>query len=95
MTGLPCYLGWPWHVQIRGVPRQEVTRRLQKIASFYESSDALSVHSDMFNEGIEYVVVGEMERQTSRKEALDKFASFPELFGKIFENGQTALFWVR
>ncbi len=73
-TGLPTVLGWPWHqVQQRGPHAWEVGQRAQDIAAMYETT-SLQEAAKLFSKyGVEYVIVGDLERAYYPAEGLGKF----------------------
>jgi YYY domain-containing protein len=63
-TGLPTVMGWDFHQrQWRGAYYDNVAGRIGELEKLYRSRDVTEVQSIMDDLGIEYVVLGELERQ--------------------------------
>ncbi|HWQ12844.1 MAG TPA: DUF2298 domain-containing protein, partial [Roseiflexaceae bacterium] len=75
-TGLPTLLGWPWHMtQQRAVVEGGtiVANRQAVIRQIYEGADPLEALDLLRRYGVEYVVVGELERALYSPAGLAKF----------------------
>ena len=78
-TGLPTILGWPSHeLKFRGsaepqAGRQEDMQRLYETGSTGEAQQLIDKYD------VEYVYVGNLERQQYSQSSLDKFAEFMEV----------------
>lgn len=82
-TGLPTVLGWEYHVQQRGLDSQEVEQRKYDVQSLYTSSDASSVELLLNRYAIDFVVVGEQEREAYNIPFEDPFEKEPRLFTRV------------
>ncbi|MBX7145391.1 MAG: phospholipid carrier-dependent glycosyltransferase [Oligoflexia bacterium] len=98
-TGLPTVLGWNYHVIQRGTSGSSVRAREEAIRAIYSSSnmDAVMTYLRLYH--VRYIFLGEIERQlfahgSYDQAGLDKFNSYPEIFHKVFEAGQTQIFEV-
>ncbi len=97
-TGLPTVLGWPWHqVQQRGPYRSEVYDRAADIATIYNTEDLSLAQSLLKRYGVEYVVVGELERIHYPGDGVGKFATLATQGAAdlVFDNGSTAVYRLR
>jgi uncharacterized membrane protein len=75
-TGFPTVIGWPWHeVQWRGDARFLGTRE-DDMRRLYQSRDWLEAESIISQYGIEYVYVGDLERDTYGAIQEQMFAAF-------------------
>jgi YYY domain-containing protein len=74
-TGLPAVQGWDWHQkqQRSVVPSTVIDRRLGHVAEIYNTVDLARARSLLDFYGVEYVVVGELERAYYTPEGLAKF----------------------
>ncbi len=91
-TGLPTVIGWPWHeVQWRGDAallgsREDDVRRL------YQTRDWLEAEAILEQYGIEYVYVGDLERQAYRPLNEGKFQLFMDM---IYQSGSVTIYAAR
>jgi YYY domain-containing protein len=102
LTGYPTLLGWAWHeVQWRGSSDKAVVRgrdendtiqhREGDIDTLYTSFDVEQTRSLLRKYGVDYVYVGEVERQKykAHPENLTKFSQFGSI---VFQAGGSALY---
>ena len=76
-TGLPTVLGWPWHqMQQRWDYQDAVFRRAEDVRLIYETTDLDLGLALLRSYGVEYVVVGELERLYYSGVGLQKFEEF-------------------
>jgi len=94
-TGLPSYLGWIGHVIIRGYSKRDTIDRRREISFIYSSPDALKVYELLRRRGIEYVVLGNIEREKYQGDGLLKFNQFSDLFQPVVKYGSTVLYKVK
>jgi hypothetical protein len=73
-TGLPAVQGWDWHQkqQRSVVPSTVIDRRLAHVAEIYNTSDLARARELLDYYGVEYIVVGELERAYYAPEGLAK-----------------------
>jgi YYY domain-containing protein len=76
-TGLPAVQGWDWHQkqQRSVVPSTVVDRRLGHVAEIYNTVDPARAQKLLDYYGVEYIVVGELERAYYAPEGLAKLDS--------------------
>jgi YYY domain-containing protein len=91
-TGLPVVLGWEHHVKQRGVPYEEVTKRAEAIREMYSTSQSADALSLMRAYGVDYIVVGALERKTYEPDGIRKFSENSADFAKVFAVGKTELY---
>ena len=73
-TGLPAVLGWPWHqMQQRWDYQETVADRAVDVRLIYSTPDSDLALALLRNYGVEYVVVGELERRYYFEVGLQKF----------------------
>lgn len=94
-TGLATYLGWHNHVRLRGATNSEINKRRAQIAYFYGSPDALKVNEQLQNSGVQFVVLGDFERNSFDSTGIQKFKAYGDLFTPLVSMGkETYLFGV-
>jgi YYY domain-containing protein len=76
-TGLPAVQGWDWHQkqQRSVVPSTVIDRRLAHVAEIYDTADLARAQKLLEYYGVEYIIVGELERAYYAPEGLAKFDS--------------------
>ncbi|MFZ1794797.1 MAG: DUF2298 domain-containing protein [Anaerolineae bacterium] len=91
-TGLPTLLGWGGHQsQWRG-NYDEPARREPDIEDLFRSADMVLTQSLLKKYNVQYVIVGETERQRYPAEGLAKFDSLGSV---AFKSGNTVVYRVR
>jgi YYY domain-containing protein len=94
-TGIPTVLGWANHEGLwrarAGSEEPEVAERLARIKLFYTTPDPRVAWETIAKYGVNYVVLGDMERKTYG--ANPATSSFPFLYPVFVSNG-TAIFSV-
>ena len=91
-TGLPTVLGWEHHVRQRGLSHEEVPQRKRAIQAIYTSDDLELTKRYLAQYGIDFVILGDVERANYRPLALAKFEEHPEVFTKVASFGNTAIY---
>ncbi len=98
-TGLPTVVGWNWHQrQQRGVvvPADWVTQRIADVAAFYQATDRASVVDFLRRYQVDYIIVGQLERNTYPGPGLTKFPLWDgDLWEEVYRQGDTAIYRVR
>lgn len=82
-TGLPTVLGWEYHVQQRGLARQEIEQRREDVASLYTSDDVAWMRFLLQKYKVDFVVVGGEERAAYDIVGQDPFEKVPHLFMRV------------
>jgi len=94
--GFPNFAHWEAHTVKRGVPHEELIRRRDLINEFYTTSDAKRAFEILRDNGIDYFVVSNTERQTypesSGSTAFQKFDSYSDFFTLLHREGGAALY---
>jgi uncharacterized membrane protein len=74
-TGLPTVIGWDWHQkqQRNAVGSWHVDDRTRDVATIYDSPDEELAWSLLRQYGVEYLIVGSMERAFQSPDGLAKF----------------------
>ena len=88
-TGLPTVLGWGWHEFQWRYSDELIQRRERLITELYTVADDARAGALIEDLGIDYVVVGELERSRYGLEGLDKF---PRLMDLVYAGNGTSLF---
>ncbi len=94
LTGLPTYLGWDFHVQLRGASAIEIDQRKSGISSFYQTKDPLAAHAWARERSIKYIVLGEKEYTHFPEIKIDHFDDYPTLYKALVSVGRTRLYEV-
>ena len=95
LTGLPLYLGWDNHVQLRGAPIEAISARTQEIKSFYETIDPFKAHTWARDQGIRYIVVGDREYVAYPKLKVELFDQYEDQFKIVFKSGRARIYEIR
>jgi len=89
-TGLPTVIGWDWHQkqQRNAVGHGVVTERTSDVAEIYDTTDIAWARELLDRYGVDYVIVGEMERAFYMPDGLAKFDQMAErgMARLVFEN---------
>jgi uncharacterized membrane protein len=88
-TGLPTLLGWAGHeYQWRGETPEPAIRE-PAVRDIYSTSDLQSITNLLDSYGVQYIVVGGLEREAYGIEGLDKFA---ESLDPAFEGNDVTIY---
>lgn len=82
-TGLPTVLGWEYHVQQRGLTHRSLEQRKEDVLSLYTSYDVALQQALLQRYRIDFIVVGEQEREAYGISAADPFEKAPQLFTRV------------
>jgi uncharacterized membrane protein len=96
-TGLPTVIGWDWHqTQQRGFsPVSRISQRQQDVTMFYLMDDRTIVEEFLEEYQIDYIIVGQLERNYYPGVGLDKFERLDgELWREVFRVGQSVVYEV-
>jgi uncharacterized membrane protein len=91
-TGLPTVLGWEHHVRQRGLSSEEIPARKRAIYAIYTSEDIDLTKKYLAMYGVDFVVVGNVEKTTYRPLAASKFENHPEVFTKVATLGDSVIY---
>jgi len=98
-TGLPAVVGWNWHQrQQRGVivPADWVTNRIAEVGAFYLGTERAPVVDFLRRHQVEYIIVGQLERQLYPGPGLEKFRLWEgDLWDEVYRDGATVIYRVR
>jgi hypothetical protein len=74
-TGLPTIIGWDWHQtqQRNAGGRAVIDARTADVLTLYSGTDDATARQLLAKYGVEYVVIGELERALYPAEGLGKF----------------------
>ena len=75
-TGLPTVVGWSWHLRQHNavLPASVVENRIAAVADFYNTPSPQEAREFLERYGVDYVIVGDLERARYAAEGLDKFS---------------------
>ncbi|RLE28609.1 MAG: hypothetical protein DRJ61_16115 [Acidobacteria bacterium] len=76
-TGLPTVVGWEWHLRQRGQNLVAIEDRVRDLETIYSRSDAGERRRVLDRYGINWVVLGDLERTTYGLRANDPFEGVP------------------
>jgi uncharacterized membrane protein len=96
-TGLPGVLGWDWHqIQQRGfVQSSKIPERRGAIDEFYTTIEVATAKNFLAAYDVEYIILGELERNFYPGPGLDKFEQFNgSLWQEVYRNGATIIYKV-
>ncbi len=88
-TGLPTVVGWTVHEWLWRGGYDEPGKRAEEVRKIYESVEAKDAKNLLTKYKIEYIFVGELERQKYTELNEEKFAKIGEV---VFENGGTKIY---
>jgi uncharacterized membrane protein len=91
-TGLPTVLGWEHHARQRGLSNESALERRKAIQAIYTHEDIELTKNLLVEYGVDFIVIGKIERNHYRRLALEKFEAHPELFTKVISFGDTHVF---
>ena len=96
-TGLPTVLGWDWHQrQQRGDLAHMVDLRARQVDDFYADPDARQALRFLQTYGVEYVILGRLERLYYPEEGLRKLGiGLGGALEPVFSNPGLTIFRVR
>jgi YYY domain-containing protein len=79
-TGLPAVQGWDWHEkqQRSVIPSTVIDRRLGHVAEIYNTTDLTRARNLLDYYGVQYIIVGELERAYYAPEGLAKLDALVE-----------------
>lgn len=96
-TGLPTVLGWRWHQiqqRIGSIPGV-VEQRADEIEEFYITTDISAVQDFLDKYGVEYIILGQLERAYYPGEGLEKFEALEgELWQAVYRQADTVIYQV-
>ncbi|UCD98043.1 MAG: hypothetical protein JSV42_13940 [Chloroflexota bacterium] len=96
-TGLPNVIGWNWHQrQQRALAAEDLIQgRISDVNEFYLTSDPLVARDILDAYGVEYILLGQLERALYPGPGLDKFAYQDGiLWQEVFRTGDTVIYQV-
>jgi YYY domain-containing protein len=96
-SGLPNVIGWNWHQrQQRALaPEHLIPERINDVNDFYITTDPSLAQDILRRYGVEYVIVGQLERALYPGPGLDKFNSLDGvLWHEVFQTGDTLIYQV-
>jgi len=76
-TGQPTVVGWPWHLEQRGQPREEVDARYRDLADLYRGGDPRRQRALLDRYRARWIVLADVERRAYELGDDDPFALVP------------------
>ena len=95
-TGLPTVIGWQWHQeQQRWDYRRSVSSRIGEVERIYSTVIPERALELIRKYDVQYVYVGQLERQYYSGEGIDKFdGALSDHFEKVFSNEDVSIYRV-
>jgi uncharacterized membrane protein len=96
-TGLPGVVGWSWHQrQQRAInPDEWVYERINNVNEFYATNDLDRCQKIIEKFGIDYIVVGQLEKAVYGEEALEKFTEQNgKMWKQVYNSQNTSIYRV-
>ena len=96
-TGLPGVIGWNYHQrQQRPSMSDEVWNRVNRVGTFYNSTDQTEVKQFLKDYNVSYIIVGQLEENVYSQEGIQKFEQWNNLlWDKIYTFQNTSIYKVR
>jgi uncharacterized membrane protein len=96
-TGFPTVIGWDWHQkqQRSVIPGQLIDRRIENVRTLYNTTDRLEAQRLLAQLGVDYVVVGQLERYYYDAAGLAKFNEPGGPWDIAYQNEQVRIYKVR
>ena len=95
MTGLPTVIGWTnTHELMWRGNWDKIAGRDKEVDSIYNNPDSEQALSVLRKYNVEYIYVGNLEKQRYPAESLQKFASHPEKYKLIYGNQGAVIYQV-
>jgi YYY domain-containing protein len=91
-TGLPTVLGWEHHARQRGLSHEGALERRKAIQAIYIHEDMELTKKLLVAHNVDFVIVGNIERNTYRRLDPAKFENHPEIFTKVVSFGDASVY---
>ena len=72
-TGLPTVVGWEWHLRQRGQSLRAIEDRVHDLETIYAGADDGERRRALDRYGVDWIVLGDLERETYGLDAVDPF----------------------
>ncbi len=92
-TGLPTVVGWEWHLRQRGQSLTAIKDRVHDLETIYTGKDDGERRRALDRYGVDWVVLGDLERETYGLDAIDPFVGVPGVV-RWTDQGSTVLYRV-
>ncbi len=96
-TGLPNVIGWNWHQRQQRASASEdlIQGRIAEVNEFYLTTDQERAKSILDKFGVEYIIVGQLERALYPGEGLEKFEALDGvLWEEVYRDQDTVIYRV-
>jgi uncharacterized membrane protein len=96
-TGFPTVIGWDWHQkQQRSVlPGNLIDRRIENVRRIYNTTDVAEAQALLQQLGVEFIVVGELERYYYDPDGLAKFEAAGAPWDLAYQNENVKIYTPR
>jgi uncharacterized membrane protein len=95
-TGNPAVVGWDWHQrQQRPLLSPLITKRVQDIQLAYSTTDPLLAYQTLAPYGVQYIVVGPLERALFPDGAAKWEAGSDSLWAAVYRNEGVVIYRMR
>ncbi len=91
-TGLPAVIGWPVHEWLWRGTYDVVAPRREEVRVIYESEDMEATNSILQKYGVQYIIVGGMERAKFSNIQFDKLDTIADV---VFSSGELQVYKVK
>jgi uncharacterized membrane protein len=92
-TGLPTVVGWEWHLRQRGQSLTAIEDRVHDLETIYTGKDDGERRRALDRYGVDWVVLGDLERETYGLQGNDPFEGVPDVV-RWADQGSTVLYRV-
>jgi len=92
-TGLPTVVGWQWHLRQRGQSLMLIEDRVHGLETIYSGINPGDRRAALNRYGVDWVVLGDLERETYDLDAIDPFVGVPGVV-RWADQGSTVLYRV-
>lgn len=90
-TGLATIIGWPVHEWLWRGSYDEAGKRIPEVQTLYESKDLEETKAVIKKYNVEYIFVGQLEKEKYKELQADKFEKLGTV---VFESGETKIYKV-
>jgi YYY domain-containing protein len=94
MTGLPTVIGWLTHEVMWRNSWDVVSGRDTDVDTIYQTTDNEEAFSLLGKYDVEYIYIGDLEREKYGEEGLKKFAAYPDIYTLVYENRGAEIYQV-
>jgi YYY domain-containing protein len=90
-TGLPTVVGWPYHLRQQGRDPETIAARARDVRTFFDTTDLALAGRILDRYAIDFVFVGDLERETYAESGLAKLDTWSRL-EPVFTRGAVTVY---